>query len=269
MDEAEKSKYFSFEPAAFLAEFVGMTRAQRGAYCSLIMWLYNNGGRMPWQCERIAEIMQSHDDFEPIWEVIGPKFIVKDGCVSHKRVTKEIEMVHNYRERKKLAAQTAARARWGKECDRNATAMLNHAKRKRKRNTIIDDVDVAALDNPIGDNNTPGDMAETTTGIVMTWNTFVSEEKRASVSPHIDLLIYELRSSTTEPLHKGQIITAIENYGKVLKVTGHTANLYKLHWFLKKGVYLFTDDAFDMDMWTPKKKGRKPSEVLADDAKRS
>jgi uncharacterized protein YdaU (DUF1376 family) len=270
MDEAEKTRYFSFEPAAFLAEFVGMTREQIGAYTSLVMWLYNNGGRIRAQSKRIPTIMQSQEDFDAIWEVIGEKFVEKEGWLSHPRVTREMARVHKRRTEKRLQAQAAAKARWEKQSRGNADAMPPQCQSEGEGegNIIIDDDVVhSALNNPIGNINTAREMEKSTAEIVGVWNKV--SEKKTWPSPDIDSLIYQLRISTTEPIHPGQIITAIENYGKVLKVRGHTGTFYNLYWFLKKGIHLFKKEAFDMDMWTPKKKGRKPSEVLADDAKRS
>jgi len=89
-------KYVQFDVAAFLTDgdFLLMTDAQRGVYCSLIFYLYANGGKCRFVIKNLKHLCKSKN-IEKIWEKIKNKFIKKDGCIKHKIVTEELRAAKN------------------------------------------------------------------------------------------------------------------------------------------------------------------------------
>ena len=71
------------------------------------MTLYTNNGRLKYNLKRLAALSASTPAI--VEEVIGEKFQVADGFISHKRVDYELE---DGRKRHEKAIK-AAKARWG------------------------------------------------------------------------------------------------------------------------------------------------------------
>lgn len=90
----KKIKYVSLESGAFLSDLVFqvMNAQERGVYCSLLFYLYENNGGLPLNIETLKHLCNC-ENFEKVWEFIKQKFIVKRGRIYHKRVTAELERV--------------------------------------------------------------------------------------------------------------------------------------------------------------------------------
>jgi len=110
-----KIRYVQLESDAFLtdADFVQMTPAERGAYCSLIFFLTSNSGR----CSADPKVLdsmcncQTSEEFEKIWQRIGRKFQKRNGFIRHKRVTKELTRARRLFEAKRKAGLSSAKKR--------------------------------------------------------------------------------------------------------------------------------------------------------------
>jgi len=111
-----KIKYVQLESDAFLTDidFVQMSPAERGAYCSLILYLTSNNGK----CNSDPQVLgrmcncQTSEEFETIWKRIGKKFQTRNGIIRHKRVTKELARARRLRQAKRRAGLSGAKKRW-------------------------------------------------------------------------------------------------------------------------------------------------------------
>ena len=110
-----KIRFVQLESDAFLTDidFITMSPAQRGVYCSLILYLNSNGGKCTFDPPTLSRLCncQSAEEFEEIWEVISKKFRTRRGVIRHKRVTKELTKTKKYRQAKSRAGLASARKR--------------------------------------------------------------------------------------------------------------------------------------------------------------
>ncbi len=88
----KKIQYVSLEAGAFISDLVFqvMTAEERGVYCSLIFYLYENNGRLPFNIEVLKHLCNCRN-FEKIWEFIKQKFVIKKDIITHKRVFRELD----------------------------------------------------------------------------------------------------------------------------------------------------------------------------------
>ena len=123
-----KIKYVQLEPAAFLTDvdFQMMTAEQRGVYCSIIFNLYANGGELKIQNKGdnplakndnsditlLCNCMKTGEEWLKVWERVKEKFIIKNGVLTHKRVTEELERAANYRQQRSLAGKKGMQHRY-------------------------------------------------------------------------------------------------------------------------------------------------------------
>jgi len=93
----KKIKYVSLESGAFLSDMVFqvMNAEERGVYCSLIFYLYENNGRLPLNFETLKHLCNC-ENFEKVWEFIRAKFIVRNNTITHKRVIAELEKAKQF-----------------------------------------------------------------------------------------------------------------------------------------------------------------------------
>ena len=116
---ADKLKYFGLEPAGFTgdADFVTMTTEQRGAYCSIIFYLYQNDGKLKCQSDglAIAPLCGCYGEWMAVWDAIKDKFKIEHGYITHARVTKEIERAKKFRLDRQNAGKLGAAKRWPKD----------------------------------------------------------------------------------------------------------------------------------------------------------
>lgn len=102
------------ESEAFLTDldFVAMTLDQRGAYLTLILYLYCNNGRCELNISALSQLCnKSTRSFEKIWQGISKKFQTRDGVIRHKRVTKELSRAKKFVQRQRKAGLASAKKR--------------------------------------------------------------------------------------------------------------------------------------------------------------
>jgi uncharacterized protein YdaU (DUF1376 family) len=119
------------ESEAFLTDldFVAMTLEQRGAYLTMILYLYCNNGKCDLDIAALSQLCnKSTRTFEKIWQGISKKFQSRNGVIRHKRVTKELRRARKYRQAKSRAGLKGADKRWHSQ----STAIA----KERKRNVI-------------------------------------------------------------------------------------------------------------------------------------
>ena len=87
----DRISFVQLEANAFLSDvdFQTMTAQQRGVYCTIIFYLYANGGKFPFDPEGLKMICNCAE-FEKVWEKIAHKFSKGKKFLRHKRVTKEL-----------------------------------------------------------------------------------------------------------------------------------------------------------------------------------
>lgn len=137
----DRLKYFGLEPAAFTgdADFVTMTTEQRGAYVSVILYLYQSNGKLLCSSNgtAIAQLCGFNQNWPEIWGGIRHKFILKDGYISHKRVNKEIERAEKFRKTKSEAGKKGASKRWHSHSTAIAEPKLCHNNDTLREDTIV------------------------------------------------------------------------------------------------------------------------------------
>ena len=131
-----KIKYVQLESDAFLTDidFVQFTPAERGVYCSLILYLTSNDGKCTSEPEALSRICNcdSVEEFEKIWLRMSKKFQHRNGIIRHKRVTKELRKAKHFRQVCAKAALKGACKRWGGHRNPNRDAIAKERKRNEK-----------------------------------------------------------------------------------------------------------------------------------------
>jgi uncharacterized protein YdaU (DUF1376 family) len=108
----------------WLPDLMMMTPEVRGAYCSLCFKIYDDGGALPNNIPTLASIAGfSELDFTRVWEVLKPKFLEKNGQITHKRCTMELQRAYKQIQARSRAGLTAAKARWNHRSVNNANAL--------------------------------------------------------------------------------------------------------------------------------------------------
>jgi len=109
-------KFVQLESDAFLTDidFIQMSPAERGVYCSLILFLTSNDGKYTFDSPALSRLCncESTGDFKKIWEKISKKFQTRKGVIKHKRVTKELRRAKKYRQVCSKAGLKGAKKRW-------------------------------------------------------------------------------------------------------------------------------------------------------------
>jgi uncharacterized protein YdaU (DUF1376 family) len=131
-----KIKYVQLESDAFLTDidFVQFTPAERGVYCSLILYLTSNSGKCtsePLVLSRICNC-ESVEEFEKIFQRISKKFQLRKGVIRHKRVSKELKRAKHFRQVCAEAGLKGASKRWGGHSHPNGVAIAKERKRNEK-----------------------------------------------------------------------------------------------------------------------------------------
>lgn len=110
-----KIKYIQMESEAFLTDldFMAMTLEQRGAYLTLILYLYCNNGKCDLDIPAMNQLCnKSTKTFEKIWQLISKKFQTRNGVIKHKRVIKELKRARKFRHAKSSVGLKDADKRW-------------------------------------------------------------------------------------------------------------------------------------------------------------
>ncbi len=127
-----KIKYVQLESDAFLTDidFVQFSPAERGVYCSLILYLTSNDGKCTSEPEVLSRICNcdSVEQFEKIWEKLSKKFQLRNGTIRHKRVAKALRRAKKLRQAKRKAGLSGARKRWQSHSTADGDAMANRSK---------------------------------------------------------------------------------------------------------------------------------------------
>ena len=103
------------ESEAFLTDldFIAMTLEERGAYFTLILYLYSNKGKCEFDISILSKLCNKNPKaFEKIWRNISKKFQTRGGVIKHKRVTKELKRAKKFRQAKSKAGLKGANKRW-------------------------------------------------------------------------------------------------------------------------------------------------------------
>lgn len=132
-----KIKYVQLESDAFLTDidFVQLTPAERGVYCSLILYLTSNDGKCTSEPQALSRICNCHgvEEFEKIWQRISKKFQLRKGFIRHKRVTKELSRAKKLLQAKRRGGLSTAR----KKQHSTGTAYGTADAKERKRNEKV------------------------------------------------------------------------------------------------------------------------------------
>jgi uncharacterized protein YdaU (DUF1376 family) len=142
-----KIKYVQLESDAFLTDidFVQFTPAERGVYCSLILYLTSNNGKCTFEPEALSRICNCDDveQFEKIFQRISKKFQLRKGTIRHKRVSKELKKAKHFRQVCAKAGLKGASKRWGGHSIPNGVAIAKERKRNEKVSKDITNTNTA------------------------------------------------------------------------------------------------------------------------------
>lgn len=122
-------QYVQLESAAFLTDidFQMMDAEQRGVYCSVILYLYCNEGRMLLSGDDSITLLEGRTSklaqmsgclkigpaWDSLWETISHKFTIAGNILTHKRVTLELKRAETFLKAKSDAGKKGMKARWG------------------------------------------------------------------------------------------------------------------------------------------------------------
>lgn len=127
-----KIKYVQLESDAFLTDldFIRMTPAERGLYCSLIFFLNSNDGKCEFDPAALSRLCncRNEKEFEILWQKIEKKFRIRNGMLKHKRVTKELRKAKKFRQARSQAGLRGAKKRWHGHNDPDSEAMTKERK---------------------------------------------------------------------------------------------------------------------------------------------
>jgi len=107
-----KVKYTQLESEAFLTDLdlIAMTLEERGAYFTLILYLYCNKGKCELDIPVLSQLCNKNPKaFERIWQNISKKFQTRSGAIKHKRVTKELTRAKKFIQRQCKAGLASAK----------------------------------------------------------------------------------------------------------------------------------------------------------------
>jgi uncharacterized protein YdaU (DUF1376 family) len=142
-----KIKYVQLESDAFLTDidFVQFTPAERGVYCSLILYLTSNDGKCTSEPEALSRICncESVEEFEKIFQRMSKKFQLRKGKIRHKRVTKELSRAKKLLQAKRRGGLSTARKRQHSTSIADSTADAKERKRNEKVSKDITNTNTA------------------------------------------------------------------------------------------------------------------------------
>ena len=113
--------YVSLDSKSFIADtaFQAMSAEQRGVYCTLIFYLYANGGSIAFDPPTLGRLCNC-DDFENIWEKIKSRFRKKRNKIFHSAVSKELSRTLKLTQARSQSGLKGAQARWQPQSAANA-----------------------------------------------------------------------------------------------------------------------------------------------------
>lgn len=138
-----KISYVSLDAAEFLSDvdYQAMTAEERGVYCTLIFYLYANGGSI--ECDKdgknialLCGCYKTGNDWLNIWEKVRKKFLYKNCRLYHKRVSKELKKAKDLMQVRRKAGLKGAEKKWQSHSRANGKAM---ATKRNDTETIGED----------------------------------------------------------------------------------------------------------------------------------
>jgi uncharacterized protein YdaU (DUF1376 family) len=150
----KKIQYVSLESGAFISDliFQAMTAEERGVYCTLIFYLYENNGRLPFDIESFKHLCNC-ENFDKVWDFIKQKFIIKNGRVFHKRVSKELDRAKKLSQVQSEKGVKGMKSRWSND-NTAITEKLpdNNQAKESKANQSEEKIRENIDSNPVRDN---------------------------------------------------------------------------------------------------------------------
>jgi uncharacterized protein YdaU (DUF1376 family) len=126
--------HFDLTPSHFTGDldFQLMTAEQRGIYCTLIFYMYQNKGKCELDSRAIATLSNAGENFEKVWPEVEKKFSKTETGFVHKRVTKEYRAAKKRMQDAVKAGLKGARKRWGSHSDPNGNPNGNRIAKQNK-----------------------------------------------------------------------------------------------------------------------------------------
>ena len=89
-----------------------MNAAERGAYMSMLLYLYQHKGKCPMDLDVIRGICRCGGKFNKIWSKIERKFSISEGVLRHKIVTKKLRELKRLMQVRRAAGLKGSDGRW-------------------------------------------------------------------------------------------------------------------------------------------------------------
>jgi uncharacterized protein YdaU (DUF1376 family) len=142
-----KIKYVQLESDAFLTDidFVQFTPAERGVFCSLILYLTSNDGKCTSEPQALSRICncESVEEFEKIFQRVSKKFRLRNGIIRHKRVSKELSRAKKLLQAKRRGGLSTAKKRQHSTSIADSTVDAKEWKRNEKVSKDITNTNTA------------------------------------------------------------------------------------------------------------------------------
>jgi uncharacterized protein YdaU (DUF1376 family) len=132
---SKEPMHFDLVPADFTGDidFQMMTAEQRGIYCTVIFYMYQNRGYCNLDRVAIATLCRcngSAENFENIWPCVEKKFLKTQKGLTHSRVQKEYTQAKRRMQVAVNAGIKGAKERWGSHSDPNGEPVAKQSKVK-------------------------------------------------------------------------------------------------------------------------------------------
>jgi uncharacterized protein YdaU (DUF1376 family) len=111
-----------------------MSPEEKGAYCSIIFYLYANGGSLCAETKSLSRLCNcdSVEHFDKIWKKLKHKFFKKRGKIFHKKVSRELSRKAKLIQLRSEAGVKGAKARWQTDDKTMTKPDSQHSERKGK-----------------------------------------------------------------------------------------------------------------------------------------
>jgi len=135
----KKIQYVSLEAGAFISDmaFQVMTAQERGVYCTIIFYLYENNGRMPLDIEVLKHLCNC-ENFEKVWEFVKQKFVIKKDFITHKRVCRELDRARRLSQAQSEKGIKGAMRRWKPDDTGIGTGIAKRSEVNRSEDKVSD-----------------------------------------------------------------------------------------------------------------------------------
>ena len=116
-----------------------MNAEQRGAYLSLILYMYANDGKCLLHMQHLSQLTRCNN-FEKVWHKIKKKFQINEDIIKHKRVSNELRKAKRLMQAKRKSGLKGAGERWHSHSkpigSANGTAMANENNNKNNNKNV-------------------------------------------------------------------------------------------------------------------------------------